>query len=355
MFINPRVDASGVPPLAHGGDLAAARRLFPDAPQPFIDLSTGINPQPYPLPRLPPECFSRLPDDAAVRTLAAAAAHAYGAPSESCVVPAPGTQILLAQVAALANRGRAAVLAPTYAEHARAARLMGYDTVEVSDPDRLRSTDLAIVVNPNNPDGRILERSLLLDIAGDLHRRGGLLVVDEAFADVAENISLANSVARPNIIVLRSFGKFYGLAGLRLGFALLPPQLACRLQAVLGPWAVSAPAIAIGAAALADTAWKARTILALTQAAARLDGLLTDVGLDIVGGTSLYRLTRCADATALFEHFGRAGIIVRRFSENPEWLRWGIPYDEAAWRRLEAALRPINPAQEKSKFESRLG
>jgi cobalamin biosynthetic protein CobC len=339
MFINPHIDALGLAPLAHGGDLAAARRLFPNAPERFIDLSTGINPHPYPLPPLPLDCFTRLPDGAAVGALAASAARAYGAPSETCVVPAPGTQILLTQVAALAAPGRAAIFGPTYAEHTHAARLVGHETIEVSDPDQLRSVDLATVVNPNNPDGRILSRALLLDVADDLHRRNGLLVVDEAFADVADSVSMADMVERPNIIVLRSFGKFYGLAGLRLGFALLAPPLAQRLRAMLGPWAVSGPAIVIGQAALADVAWKVRTLAHLAQAAARLDRLLGQAGLELVGGTPLFRLTRCADAATLFDHLGRAGILVRRFSENPQWLRWGLPDGDAAFERLESALR----------------
>jgi cobalamin biosynthetic protein CobC len=356
-FINPHIDAPDLAVdlavelaadparLAHGGDLAAARRLFPDAPQPFIDLSTGINPHPYPLPPLSADCFTRLPDAAAVRALAAVAARAYGAPSETCVVPAPGTQILLTQVAALAPPGRAAVLGPTYAEHAQAARLVGHETFEVSDPEQLRSADIATVVNPNNPDGRVLERSLLLDIAADLHRRGGLLIIDEAFADVAGDVSLADMVEqRPNIIVLRSFGKFYGLAGLRLGFALSAPPLAQRLRAMLGPWAVSGPAIVIGQAALADAAWKARTIAQLAQSATRLDQVLGQGGLELIGGTSLYRLTRRADAAALFEHLGRAGILVRRFSENPQWLRWGFPSDDEAYSRLESALQSVKAA-----------
>ena len=331
--------ARSLAPLAHGGDLAAARRMFPDAPEPFIDLSTGINPHPYPLPALPAGIFSRLPDRASVRRLAAVAAQSYGAPSADCVVPAGGTQILLPQVAMLVPPGRAAVLATTYAEHLRAAALAGHSPTEASDLEQLRRADLAIVVNPNNPDGRIVAKDVLLDIADELSRRGGILVIDEAFADVAPaGASLAGDVGRDNIVVLRSFGKFFGLAGLRLGFALAAPDLANRLDAVLGPWAVAGPAIMIAAKALADATWKARTIMNLAEAANRLDRLLANAGLEIVGGTSLYRLTRCADARAMFRHLGGAGVLVRCFDEHPTWLRWGLPPDDAAWRRLSDAL-----------------
>lgn len=326
-------------PLAHGGNLAAARVMFPDAPEPFIDLSTGINPYSYPLPEIPPDCFSRLPDQAAIRRLAAIAARSYGAAAEDNVVPAPGTQILLPQVAMLVASGRAAILGPTYAEHLRAAVLAGHHANEVRDVDQLRSADLAIIVNPNNPDGRIVPKAEILDIARDLRRHGGILVVDEAFADVAPSgISLAGDVDSGNVVVLRSFGKFFGLAGLRLGFAIAAPNLANRLDQMLGPWAVSGPAILIGETALADTPWKRQMLTRLEKAAQRLDLLLTGSGLEILGGTSLYRLTQSSRAQELFNHLGHAGILVRSFVEDPTWLRWGLPPTEAAWQRLHAVL-----------------
>jgi cobalamin biosynthesis protein CobC len=328
-----------IEPLAHGGDLAAARKMFPGAPEPFIDLSTGINPHPWPVPDLPPEILSRLPDRASIRQLAAVAAKAYGAPSSDHVVPAPGTQILLPQVAALAKPGRAVILQTTYAEHGRAAALAGHEAIEVSDAGQLRHADLAIVVNPNNPDGRIVGRRELLGVADSLHQRGGILVIDESFADLAPDISLAGETNRENVVVLRSFGKFYGLAGLRLGFAIASPRLANPLDAMLGPWAVSAPAVGIGEMALADDEWKRRTLEGLASHAKRLDALLVRAGLEIVGGTSLYRLTRSQDASDLFNRLGRAGILVRRFTEEPTWLRWGLPANENGWQRLGAVLR----------------
>jgi cobalamin biosynthetic protein CobC len=255
------------------------------------------------------------------------------------VVAAPGTQILLPCVAALLPSGRAAVLGPTYAEHARVARLVGHAVTEVADIRRLRDADLAVVANPNNPDGCVLDKSQLLDLADELRRRGGLLMVDEAFMDVGPaGASLSGEVTRGNIVVLRSFGKFFGLAGLRLGFAVAAPEIAARLKAWLGPWAVSGPAIAIGETALADLAWAKATRTTLAADARRLDELLTGSGLDIVGGTPLFRLVRTVKAEALFHYLGGAGILVRRFVEQPTWLRFGLPGHEEAWRRLGAAL-----------------
>ena len=327
-------------PLTHGGDLAAAYAMFPNASQPFIDLSTGINPYSYPLPRLAAATFVRLPDETMLRGLCEAAARAYGASSAEEVVPAPGTQILLPLVAKMALPGRAAVLGPTYSEHLRAATLAGHDVAEVSGLDQMSEARLAVVVNPNNPDGRILPKSLLLDLADELARRDGILVVDEAFADVMPaEFSVADAVAaRSNVVVLRSFGKFFGLAGLRLGFALTASNIACRLKAWLGPWAASGPAIHIGRIALANEEWKTATRKRLAIAAQRLDEMLVASGLDVVGGTHLYRLTQSINSAELFGRLGRCGILVRRFADHTLWLRWGLPKTENDWQRLKAAL-----------------
>jgi cobalamin biosynthetic protein CobC len=325
--------------LFHGGDLGAARRRFPGAPEPFIDLSTGINPYPYPLPRLAADLFARLPAAADVQALARAAAGAYSAPSEAHVVPVPGTQIALPMVARLVPPGRAAVLTPGYAEHGRAAALAGHDVKAVANLDDCGDAALVIVSNPNNPDGRLFARSDLLALATDLRRRSGLLVIDEAFMDAAPlGKSLAPDVAGGNIIVLRSFGKFFGLAGLRLGFALAAPSLGRKIAAALGPWAVSAPAITIGTQALADAFWIEQTCARLDKSAQRLDAMLADLALPLVGGTSLFRLVQTPAANALFQHLGEAGIWARAFAQDPKWLRFGLPGNEAAWKRLKAAL-----------------
>ena len=326
-------------PLLHGGDLGAARRLFPGAPAPFIDLSTGINPNRFPLPPFSADLFARLPEPAAAAAVAAAAARAYGAPSAGHVVLAPGTQILLPLVAGLVRPCRAAVVVPTYAEHARAAALVGHDVEAIREIDGCRDAGLVMVGNPNNPDGRLHARAALLGLAKDLRRRGGLLVVDEAFMDVGPpNASLAADVSCGNVVVLRSFGKFFGLAGIRLGFALCAPAIAMRLAAALGPWAVSAPALAVAAKALADAAWRERTRRRLERAAKRLDAILAGSDIDILGGTSLFRLARTPEAGALFHHLGRAGILVRAFPDNPSWLRFGLPANKREWQRLDGAM-----------------
>jgi cobalamin biosynthesis protein CobC len=332
--------------LPHGGDLGVARRLFPGAPEPFIDLSTGINPWPYSGARFSADAFTRLPQQGALAAVAAAAAAAYGAPSAKHVVVAPGSQILLPLVASLIPPAKAIVAAPTYPELARAAVLAGHDVRTMETVERCGDAKLIMLANPNNPDGKLSARTRLLKLAKELRKQSGLLAVDEAFMDVAPpGESLAADLAGGNVIVLRSFGKFFGLPGLRLGFALTAPPLARRLSAVLGPWPASTPALAIGAKALADTAWIERARKRLAKAAVSLDAILVKAGLDIIGGTDLFRLVQSEAAAALFQHLGRAGIYVRTFPDRPTWLRFGLPADARARDRLKKALASFGRAK----------
>ncbi len=313
--------------------------LFPNAVLPFVDLSTGINPHSYPLFDLPATSLSRLPEAARGRELTEIAASTYGAPSPANVVAAPGTQILLPRVASLVRPGNALVLGPTYAEHARAAAIAGHQVTEVSDFAALADADLAIIVNPNNPDGRVIERDRLLELAAGLRAKGGLLVVDEAFMDVGpREHSLAGDVDEGGIVVLRSFGKFFGLAGLRLGFALSNASTVQRLETQFGPWAVAGPALEYGIRALTDIGWQDAMRASLAEATARLDELFGRFGVPVAGGTTLFRYLSLPDAASLFSALGERGILLRHFSDRPHVLRAGLPASQEEWLRLESAL-----------------
>src|SRR5690606_10707714 len=205
--------------------------------------------------------------------------------------------------------------------------------------EELAGADLAILVNPNNPDGRIVTRDTLLDLAGRMRAKNGLLVVDEAFMDVGPKAhSLASDAAAGGFVVLKSFGKFFGLAGVRLGFAIGAVDQIRRLRALLGPWAVAGPALEIGMAALSDLDWQASMRQRLADEAHRLDGLLSSAGLTVTGGTDLYRFLRTKQAPALFERLGQRGILVRAFDEDASALRFGLPDSDAAFDRLSKAL-----------------
>ncbi|HRN83594.1 MAG TPA: threonine-phosphate decarboxylase CobD [Hyphomicrobium sp.] len=331
--------------VLHGGDLDAARARFPGAPEPWIDLSTGINPEPYPLPDLAPEVWTRLPLSSEERRLRHAAAYRYGAASSETVVSAPGTQAIIQILPRIVPRARVAVLGPTYGEHVAAWRQAGHDVVEASDFDAARAANVVVVVNPDNPTGRIVPADMLYEIAMRLDAAGGLLVVDEAFADVAPAHASIVPDLPPSTVVLRSLGKMYGLAGVRLGFAIAQDTLAQRVRDALGPWAVSGPALAIGAEALADDGWLRAALASLDRAARRLDDGLAASGCTVLGGTLLFRLARHSEAARVADSLGHDGILVRQFSYAPECLRFGLPGSEAAWERLERALGALRGAE----------
>jgi cobalamin biosynthetic protein CobC len=321
----------------HGGDLVHAELLFGHHDE-WLDLSTGINPWPYPFSPPSREAWTRLPDGAVVGRLLAAAADTYGAPTPDHVVAAPGSQALIQLLPRLRPASDVAILGPTYGEHEASWSAAGHRVRVVSGADELRDCEVAVLCNPNNPDGRVLDPEMLRRLAGELAARGGWLVVDEAFADVAPGMSLAPGVDQPGCIVLRSFGKFFGLAGVRLGFALAAPAICASIRQGLGPWAVSGPACRIGAEALGDGAWMAETRSRLARQRLRLDRVLHEAGLEVAGGTDLYRLVLVPDAARIHRVLGAAGILVRRFEDHPRWLRFGLPGDDAALGRLAAAL-----------------
>lgn len=316
----------------HGGDLDRAQREYGGGD--WLDLSTGINAAPYPLPPLPDHVWTRLPTAEELAALLAAARAAYA--TKAAIVALAGAQAAIQIAPRLAPPGVARVLAPTYNEHGAALRAQGWQVGEVASLEALAGADLAVLVNPNNPDGRSHDPLPLMQLAAHV----GLLIVDESFADPAPQLSLAPHLdtGPENVIVLRSFGKFYGLAGLRLGFALARPDLAGRIAELAGPWAVSGPAIAVGQAALTDHDWQARTRARLHADARRLDRLAAAAGWQLVGGTPLFRSYAVGDAKAAQIRLARQQIWTRIFPYAAGWLRLGLPGDEPAWQRLEAAL-----------------
>lgn len=323
----------------HGGDLSKASDRFGQPAEGWIDLSTGINPRPWRVNPAMLDGLHALPDSARLDSLLAAASANYGTDDPDCIVAAPGTQALIQWLPRLRAPGRTAIVSPTYGEHAAAWRLAGHEVVEVGDLPAATDFDAVVLTRPNNPDGRSPGLADVAALATDMASKGGLLVVDEAFADLDPSASVA-AQAREGLIALRSFGKFYGLPGLRLGFAVCDPATVQSITAALGPWPVSSLAADVGAAALADRSWQDETRSWLAEGARRLDTILTSAGLDIVGGTDLYRLASCKDAMKLYEQLGGAGIYVRRFPETPAWLRFGLPGTDAHWARLEKVMRP---------------
>jgi len=320
----------------HGGNLDAAKAEYGPMTGGWIDLSTGINRRPYPVPALTSEAWTALPGAAAQDALIATAAQAYGVPPER-VLPLAGAQAAIQLYPRLGTPGEARVIRPTYNEHAASLVAQGWALQNVEGLQALHGADLAVVVNPNNPDGRCWSAEAMRALA----KRVGLLVVDESFADPHPELSVAAS-APDNLLVLRSFGKFYGLAGLRLGFILGAPELLARLREWAGPWSVSGPALEVGTRALADTAWQSITTERLDADAKRLDALAERAGWILVGGTALFRTYATPDAEAAQDHLACRGIWSRRFPYSQTWVRLGLP-DGPDWPRVEQALSEWRP------------
>jgi cobalamin biosynthetic protein CobC len=306
----------------HGGRIDSAVQEYGGTRANWIDLSTGINPQPYPLPAFEPEDWTALPDRNAQQALVDAARDFWAVPIDAGVLAAPGASALIARIPGLAAAARVQITTPTYNEHAAAFSAKGW-SVQSRGPVEAR-----VLVHPNNPDGRFWQAD---DADSDL------TVIDESFCDVAPRASLVELASRPGCIVLKSFGKFWGLAGLRLGFAIAAPGTIDRLSERLGPWPVSGPALRVGAQALTDRDWADQARARLKRDADRLDRLMTARGAEIAGGTDLFRLYSVDDASAWQDRLARHHIWTRTFPYSARFLRLGLPPIDG-WQRLEDAL-----------------
>lgn len=316
----------------HGGNLDVAQQRFGGRAEDWIDLSTGINRQPYPVGEISARAWSALPSRAEIEALHQAARHAYR--TSAPILAMGGAQAAIQLLPQLAPRGRARILAPTYNEYGGVLVGAGWDVQEAGELDALAGADLAVVVNPNNPDGRNFAPKDLLTLLP----RVGRLVVDESFADAVPQLSLAPQADRQGLLILRSFGKFYGLAGLRLGFAIGNAADIDKLATLSGPWPASGPAIAIGCRALRDDAWAKSTSARLAQDCLRLDQMAQAQGWKLVGGAPLFRLYEMPDALAAQEKLARGHIWSRVFAQKPTWLRLGLPGSETEWARLAEVL-----------------
>jgi cobalamin biosynthetic protein CobC len=327
--------------LEHGGRLRAAAQQYNIPLADWLDLSTGINPNGYPVPALDPACWQRLPEEN--DGLEAAAAAYYG---NDRLLALPGSQAAIQILPALFTPVAVACLSPIYEEHPQAWLRAGHRLRRLPSLQRAlaAATPTILLCNPNNPTAATLPRSALLDAAAQLQRRGGWLIVDEAFGDHDPDnclAPLAGSAQAPNLIVLRSFGKFFGLAGARVGFIFGVPEKLDRLREALGPWPLSGPARAVARHALADTVGQTQARLDLAATMPRLAALLAPLGE--VTSTALFTTLATPNASALSEYFARCAILLRSFDAHG-LLRVGLPGSEAQWQRLTQAINEWIPS-----------
>ena len=327
----------------HGGRVREARSLFPGAPEPWIDLSTGVNPWPYPASFASLEQRMRLPDPWDIEELETAAAAAFGLPAASILAVA-GAEAGIGLLSASRKTRSVAVVEPTYSGHRTAWSAAGADVQAIGLDDlesAIETFDVVIVAQPNNPDGATVLGETIIALAHAASLREGRLIVDEAFVDQDPALSVTNALRTgrwpTGLVTLRSFGKFFGLPGVRLGFIAAHPDAIVRFRRSAGGWPVSADAIAAGIQAYKDQIWAQDTRQRLLAAAQRLDRLLTSAGYEVLGGTKLFRLTSVADAANRFRRLAELGILTRPFANAASWLRFGLP-PASQWSRLEEAL-----------------
>jgi len=321
--------------LEHGGNLHEAIVRYGRAREDWIDLSTGINPHYYPITPLASDAWHRLPE--ASNELTNAAQQYYRAP---LILPVAGTQTAIQALPRLRLPSRVVVAAPSYAEHAHHWTEHGHQMWQVPYDEldaAVEDCDVMVVCNPNNPTGAIVAPERLLAWSQRLTLRGGWLVVDEAFGDTVPDRSVAPWSGQAGLIVLRSVGKFFGLAGMRLGFVAACPDLLNALHTMLGPWTVSGPAQQIGCAALNDRAWQSAMRAQLITSGQRLHHLLREYGMEATG-TALFQWWPEKQAEAFKEHMAERGIWVRLFQHAARGIRVGLPADEIGWQRLMHAL-----------------
>lgn len=321
--------------LEHGGRLRQAASRYGIPLTDWLDLSTGINPNGWPVPAIPAECWQRLPEDD--DQLLPVARRYY---QNDSLLAVAGSQAAIQTLPLLRPTSRVGVLHPAYAEHAAGWHKAGHRLIIVdadSVGSRLAELDVLILINPNNPTSKRWEKSLLLEWHAELSRRGGWLIVDEAFMDGMPESSLSSQAVRPGLIVLRSIGKFFGLAGIRCGFVIAEPALLMRLEERLGPWSISHPGRHVAALALADGDWQRTTTASLRRQGERLRQLLSQSGWPPKGGCDLFQWLAHENAAILHDLLAQQGILTRLFTD-PVSVRFGLPKDEAAWQRLANAL-----------------
>ncbi|PZR35888.1 threonine-phosphate decarboxylase [Caulobacter segnis] len=323
----------------HGGRLREATAAYPDARGPWLDLSTGINSEPWPGARASEDALRTLPDPALLTELEAVAGRAFNVADRARVVALGGADLALRVLPTLLGEGEVALVGPIYGGHVEAWSDRRPLMVASIDDRRAVDAHVLVLVNPNNPDGRQISRAQLAELAERRAASGRWTIVDEAFAEVTPAISVAD-LEIERLIVLRSFGKFYGLPGVRLGFVICDKALGRKLRTSIGDWPVCADALALGLGGYADDAWRSTTAVCLAAQARNLDAVLSAAGFGVVGGCDLFRWVETPDAHRVFVSLCRQGVLTRPFAEYPTRLRFGIPARRNL-DRLREALQAV--------------
>ena len=326
--------------LEHGGKLLDAAKKYKIPLDQWIDLSTGINPQGWPVNTIDPAVWTQLPQEN--DGLRQAAQTYYGTKN---LLPVAGSQAALSALPRLRSRGsRVAILAPAFGEHKHAWQGAGFAVTGFAPGEinqAVEQHDVVVLINPNNPTGDRFAINDCLKWHKTLSKKEGWLIIDEAFVDTTPEQSLVRSADRPGLVVLRSLGKFFGLAGARVGFVFAHPVFLEFLSELLGPWTLSGPSRLIAKRALTDHYWQQKTRLQLGINGQRLKNMLIQYGLTPNGGTELFQWVKTDKAEPLHHALAQQAILTRLFDE-PTALRFGLPGHEREWQKFEQVLQSLN-------------
>ena len=330
--------------LLHGGRILAASEKYQIAQEDWIDLSTGLNPNAWPVPIIPSEIWQSLPEDN--DGLQTAACQYYAC--DACL-PVAGSQAAIQMLPTLRSRSKVGVISPTYAEHEYNWQQAGHDVIQLQIDEvemHINQLDVLVVINPNNPTGKIIEVKQLLAWHQQLVSRGGWLIVDEAFMDITPEKSLVPSGIKPGLIILRSMGKFFGIAGIRCGFVISDHELLQRLSQKLGPWSLTGATRYIAIKALLDKNWQLKMRIELLESSVRLNKVLRQAGLDVDGETALFQWLIHPKAKEIYTACAKKGILIRLFEKqakgNLPSLRFGLPQNNEAWLKLTETLHSLS-------------
>jgi len=311
------------PTHQHGGQLKLASERYQIPLEEWTDLSTGINPDSYPLPAVPESVWQRLPETN--DGLETAAAAYYGSTQ---LLPVAGSQEAIQLLPELREPCRVGIISPAYHSHQQAWTNAGHKVFEISVEQldkTLDNLDVLLLVNPTNPTTHRYSLEQLGHWHQQLQQRGGWLVVDEAFMDLTPEGSLIRPQAKAGLIVLRSIGKFFGLAGIRLGFVWAEEAILKGLAERQNDWSVSHPARWAGRLALSDFEWQRKQRIKIPQLMAGLKIRLAAIYQCEVVDAGLFAYVILGREEAIEEHerLCKTGVLTRLFKEAGA-LRFGL-------------------------------
>ena len=318
--------------IEHGGNLDKAISFYGGKESEWIDLSTGINPNSYPIPKLSISDWRSLPTKTEIKDLESIIKSKQKISSEIIMVPGAQMAINFLPFLLKGEGTEVRILTPTYNEYNYCFTNTGFKVNSCQKFNQLFNSDIAIIVNPNNPDGKIYEINELFELSKSVK----ILIVDESFIDSVECDSIVNQLNEDvsNIIVIRSFGKFFGLAGLRLGYVFSGKEIIRKFKRFFGPWQISKMSVKIATIAFSDDVWIKKTKNNLNEKANAIDNLMKKINWKITGGTNLFRLYSTSNSDLAQKLLAEKFIWSRKFSYSKKWIRLGIP-NERDFKKLK--------------------